>query len=80
MINVGGIKVLPEEVETVINGHPVIAVSRVRARPNPILGAVVEAEVVLKSETDAAIDAAALKGEIIAHCGSISPSTRCRST
>ncbi len=67
MINVGGIKVLPEEVETVINGHPAIAASRVRARPNPILGAVVEAEVVLQAEA-AHREAAALKGDIIAHC------------
>ncbi len=67
MINVGGIKVLPEEVETVINGHPSVALSRVRARPNPILGAVVEAEVVLQAEA-AQTEAAALKGDIIAHC------------
>ncbi len=68
MINVGGNKVQPEEVETVINGHPAIAVSRVRARPNPILGAVVEAEVVLNPDKSDAIEVAALKGEIIAHC------------
>ncbi len=47
MINVGGIKVQPEEVEIVINGHPDVAISRVRARPNPILGSIIEAEVVL---------------------------------
>jgi acyl-coenzyme A synthetase/AMP-(fatty) acid ligase len=67
MINVGGIKVLPEEVETVINGHPAVALSRVRARPNPILGAVVEAEVVLQAD-GAQAEPAALKGAIIAHC------------
>ena len=67
MINVGGIKVLPEEVETVINGHPSVALSRVRARPNPILGAVVEAEVVLQADA-ARAEPAALRGEIIAHC------------
>ena len=41
--------------------------NRVRARPNPILGAVVEAEVVLRAGTDVA-DSAALKKAIIAHC------------
>ena len=66
VINVGGAKVQPEEVETVINVFPGVSMSRVRARPNPILGAVVEAEVVLCAEADA--DLAALKKAIIAHC------------
>ncbi|UMY15563.1 fatty acid--CoA ligase family protein [Methylobacterium organophilum] len=68
VINVGGAKVQPEEVETVINGHPQVSMSRVRARPNPILGAVVEAEVVLREPSAAATDPAALKSAIIAHC------------
>ena len=67
VINVGGAKVQPEEVEAVLNLHPGVSMSRVRARPNPILGAVVEAEVVLRAGTDAA-DPAALKKAIIAHC------------
>jgi acyl-coenzyme A synthetase/AMP-(fatty) acid ligase len=66
VINVGGAKVQPEEVETVINVFPGVSMSRVRARPNPILGAVVEAEVVLRA--DAGTDQAALKKAIIAHC------------
>ncbi|GJE56816.1 MULTISPECIES: AMP-binding protein [Methylobacterium] len=68
MINVGGAKVQPEEVETVINGHPRVSMSRVRARPNPILGAVVEAEIVLRSDAADEADPAALKSAIIAHC------------
>jgi acyl-coenzyme A synthetase/AMP-(fatty) acid ligase len=67
VINVGGAKVQPEEVEAVVNLHASVSMSRVRARPNPILGAVVEAEVVLRAGTDAA-DPAALKKAIIAHC------------
>ncbi len=67
VINVGGAKVQPEEVEAVVNLHPGVSMSRVRARPNPILGAVVEAEVVLRAGTDAT-DPAALKKAIIAHC------------
>jgi acyl-coenzyme A synthetase/AMP-(fatty) acid ligase len=66
VINVGGAKVQPEEVETVINVFPAVSMSRVRARPNPILGAVVEAEVVLRADADA--DRPALKKAIIAHC------------
>lgn len=46
IINVGGLKVHPEEVEAVINAHPWVRLSRVRARRSPITGAVVAAEVV----------------------------------
>lgn len=48
IINVGGLKVHPEEVEAVINTHPAVQMSRVKARRNPITGAVVSAEVVLR--------------------------------
>ncbi len=47
IINVGGLKVHPEEVEAVINSHPRVRVSLVRPRRNPITGAVVTADVVL---------------------------------
>jgi len=47
VINVGGLKVHPEEVEAVINAHPWVRMSLVRARRNAITGAIVEAEVVL---------------------------------
>jgi acyl-coenzyme A synthetase/AMP-(fatty) acid ligase len=49
IINVGGFKVHPEEVEAVINRHPVVAMSLVRAKRNPITGALVVADVVLKA-------------------------------
>jgi len=48
IINVGGQKVHPEEVEAAINRHPAVWASLVRARKNPITGAVVAADVVLK--------------------------------
>lgn len=47
VINVGGLKVHPEEVEAVINAHPWVQMSLARARRNPITGAVVAADVVL---------------------------------
>jgi len=50
VINVGGLKVHPEEVEAVINAHPWVRMSLVRARRNAITGAVVTAEVVLAPE------------------------------
>lgn len=48
VINVGGSKVHPEEVEAVINRHPQVRMSLVRTRKNPITGALVVADVVLK--------------------------------
>ena len=47
VINVGGQKVYPEEVETVINRHPAVRMSFVRGRRSPITGALVVADVVL---------------------------------
>jgi acyl-coenzyme A synthetase/AMP-(fatty) acid ligase len=51
IINVGGRKVHPEEVEAVINRHPGVAMSLVRSKKNPITGALVIADVVLKPES-----------------------------
>jgi acyl-coenzyme A synthetase/AMP-(fatty) acid ligase len=47
VINVGGLKVHPEEVEAVLNAHPSVRMSLVRARSSPITGAIVAADVVL---------------------------------
>jgi acyl-coenzyme A synthetase/AMP-(fatty) acid ligase len=58
VINVGGFKVYPEEIESVLNADPRVRMSLVRARRNPITGAVVVADVVLK-ESAAELDAAA---------------------
>ena len=52
VINVGGQKVHPEEVEAVLNQHPDITMSRVWARSSPITGAVVAAEIVIKPTAD----------------------------
>ena len=50
IINVGGLKVHPEEVEAVINRHPLVRMSLVRPKSSPITGAIAVAEVVLKSD------------------------------
>ena len=47
VINVGGNKVYPEEVEAVLNRHPEVRMSLVRTKKNPITGALVVADVVL---------------------------------
>lgn len=54
IINVGGLKVHPEEVEAVINSHPRVRVSLVKSRRSPITGAVVTADVVLADTPEVA--------------------------
>jgi acyl-coenzyme A synthetase/AMP-(fatty) acid ligase len=51
IINVGGLKVHPEEVEAVINRHPEVQASLVRSRKNLITGAIVVADVVLRMQS-----------------------------
>ena len=71
IINVGGLKIHPEEVEAVINRHPGVRMSLVTARKNPITGAIVAADVVLALDEDRALDAPTIestKAEILAAC------------
>ena len=54
LINVGGEKVLPSEVESVLLTHPLVADCRVGAAPSTVLGQVVAAEIVWRGpEVDA---------------------------
>ena len=50
VINVGGLKVYPEEVEATINRHPAVRMSMVRSTRSSITGSLVVADVVLKEE------------------------------
>jgi acyl-coenzyme A synthetase/AMP-(fatty) acid ligase len=70
IINVGGLKVHPEEVEAVINRHPTVRMSLVKARKSPITGAIVVADVVVETEADHgdASPAKALEVEILEAC------------
>jgi acyl-CoA synthetase (AMP-forming)/AMP-acid ligase II len=69
MINVGGLKVHPEEVEAVINRHPQVRASLVRSRKNLITGAIVVADVVLQAAAGGAIDRSDdVRREILAAC------------
>ena len=67
VINVGGLKIHPEEVEAVINRHPLVRMSRVRGRRSPVTGAVVVAEVVPRGAPDPALQAS-LKTSILDSC------------
>ena len=72
VINVGGAKVHPEEVEAALNAHGAVRASRVFARKSPITGALVFAEVVLRDErqADATVEReilGACRGRLAAH-------------
>ncbi len=71
VINVGGLKVHPEEVESVLNADARVRMSLVRGRRNPITGAVVIADVVLNDATQVAADPAAadrVKSDLLDAC------------
>jgi acyl-coenzyme A synthetase/AMP-(fatty) acid ligase len=71
IVNVGGLKVHPEEVEAAINRHAGVQGSLVKARKSPITGAIVVADVVLKANPrggDAGPLLVALEREIIDLC------------
>jgi acyl-coenzyme A synthetase/AMP-(fatty) acid ligase len=70
VINVGGLKVYPEEVESILNADPRVRMSLVRARRNPITGAVVVADVVPADPAGLGESAAAkaLKNELLDAC------------
>jgi len=52
IINVGGQKVYPEEIEAVINRHPAVQMSRARSRHNPITGSIVVADILPRGTSD----------------------------
>ena len=70
VINIGGQKVHPEEIEAVINRHPGVQMSVVRARKSPITGAIVVADVVAASDQPATD---ALRHEILDACRGVLP-------
>jgi len=68
IINIGGLKVHPEEIEAVINRHPQVRMSMVRPKRSPVTGAIVMADVVLKSGGKRTEDESDVKDEILALC------------
>lgn len=75
VINVGGLKVFPEEVESVINRHPDVIMCLVRARRSPITGSVIVADVVLKCPYFAAeLDTSRAQNAILNFCRERLPS------
>ena len=72
VINVGGLKVHPEEIEAVINRHAMVRLSRVKSRKSPIIGAIVVADVVLAGGL-AATGHAQVKAELMELCRAALP-------
>jgi acyl-CoA synthetase (AMP-forming)/AMP-acid ligase II len=68
IINIGGLKVHPEEVEAVINRHPRVRMSLVRPKQSPVTGSIVVADVVLESEGGGKEQQVALKNDILQFC------------
>jgi acyl-coenzyme A synthetase/AMP-(fatty) acid ligase len=70
IINVGGMKVYPEEVESVLNADPRVRMSLVKARRNPLTGSLVVAEVVLTDGASSAdVDTAdKIKSDLLSAC------------
>ncbi|MCW2080070.1 UNVERIFIED_ORG: acyl-CoA synthetase (AMP-forming)/AMP-acid ligase II [Bradyrhizobium japonicum] len=67
IINIGGLKVHPEEVEAVINRHASVEMSRARSRRSPITGAIVVADVILTNGTDGDRHET-IRAEILSQC------------
>ncbi|HTX41104.1 MAG TPA: fatty acid--CoA ligase family protein [Acidobacteriaceae bacterium] len=69
VINVGGLKVHPEEVEAVVSRHPEVQMCVVRAKKSRITGALVAADVVLRaSHAGGRRDLAAIQDDILQLC------------
>lgn len=74
IINVGGLKVHPEEVEAVINRHPQVHMSLVRTKKSPVTGALVVADVVLNTAADSKDYIRELRTDILRFCRQTLPS------
>jgi acyl-coenzyme A synthetase/AMP-(fatty) acid ligase len=67
IINIGGLKVHPEEIEAVINRHAEVRMSRARSRRSPITGSIVVADVILADGCDPG-RSDAIRDKILADC------------
>ncbi|HET8997875.1 MAG TPA: class I adenylate-forming enzyme family protein [Acetobacteraceae bacterium] len=71
VINAGGKKVHPEEVEAVINRQRGVQMARVRGRPSPITGALVVADIVVRPSAGDSVET--IKADILAACRAALP-------
>jgi acyl-coenzyme A synthetase/AMP-(fatty) acid ligase len=73
IINIGGLKVHPEEIEAVINRQAEVRMSRARSRKSPITGSIVVADVILADGCEAS-RADEIRKKILADCRARLPS------
>jgi acyl-coenzyme A synthetase/AMP-(fatty) acid ligase len=73
IINIGGLKVHPEEIEAVINRHDEVRMSRARSRKSPITGSIVVVDVILADGCDAS-RGDEIRKKILADCRAQLPS------
>lgn len=73
IINIGGLKVHPEEIEAVINRHEEVRMSRARSRKSPITGSIVVVDVILADGCDAS-RGDEIRKKILADCRAQLPS------
>jgi acyl-coenzyme A synthetase/AMP-(fatty) acid ligase len=66
IINIGGLKVHPEEIEAAINRHAGVRMSRAKSRRSPITGSIVVADVVLATGSESRDKE--IREEILAQC------------
>jgi acyl-coenzyme A synthetase/AMP-(fatty) acid ligase len=67
IINIGGLKVHPEEIEALINRHAEVRMSRARSRRSPITGSIVVADIILADGCDVS-RSDEIRDKILAHC------------
>ena len=66
IINIGGLKVHPEEIEAVINRHAEVRMSRAKSRRSPITGSIVVADVILTAGSAERVKE--IREEILSSC------------
>jgi long-chain acyl-CoA synthetase len=62
VINVSGLKVFPEEVESVLETIPEIKQARISSSPHPLMGQIIEAELVLHEGTSIDVE------DVVSYC------------
>ncbi|MFY8274002.1 AMP-binding protein [Pseudoalteromonas sp. SSDWG2] len=66
-INVGGNKVMPEKIESILEQHHYVVMSKVYAKSNPVLGSLVACEVVLE-ESAKSLSQNDVKRNVLSFC------------
>ncbi|WP_418357375.1 AMP-binding protein [Shewanella basaltis] len=66
-INVGGNKVMPEKVESLLEQHPYVVMAKVFSKKSPILGALVACEVII-DENAKTLTTTEIKRELLSFC------------